>query len=183
MSIEEDTSYSTFGVRKEIMATTDIPPQLSPLSPVTDVAIDDLSTRSLGTEHIDHRPPDVNVVEHSAFSHTPSSDVEVSSSPTLGLPIGMLLPLNSTPPYPNTLFFRQNLILGCKPLPLVAHLVQGIRVLLLETRAQRPTFARERESTNLTTIINSRRTFQCDCRHFNSTNYQCSQCRYFAKLS
>ena len=93
MSIEE--------VREEITATADIPPppQLSTLSRVTDVAIDDPSQSSLVTEHIGHRPPDTIVGEHSAVSHAPSSDVEVPSSPTpvLGkfLPIGMLLPLNS----------------------------------------------------------------------------------------
>ena len=90
MSMEE--------VREEITATADIPPppQLSTLSRVTDVAIDDPSKRSLGTEHIEQRPPDAVVGEHSAFSHAPSSDVEVHSSatPVLGnfLSIGMLLP-------------------------------------------------------------------------------------------
>ena len=93
MSIED--------VREEITATADIPPppQLSTLSRVTDVAIDDPSQRSLGTDHIEQRPPDAIVGEHSAVSYAPSSDVEVPSSPTpvLGnfLPIGMLLPLNS----------------------------------------------------------------------------------------
>ena len=88
-------------VREEITATADIPspPQLSTLSRVTDVAIDDLSKRSLGTEHIEQRPPDAIVGEHSAVSHAPSSDVEVPESPTpvIGnyLPIGTLLPLNS----------------------------------------------------------------------------------------
>ena len=89
MSMEE--------VREEITATADIPPppQLSTLSRVTDVAIDDLSKCSLGTEHIEQRPPDSIVGEHSAFSHAPSSDVEVPSSPTFGLPIGTPLPLTS----------------------------------------------------------------------------------------
>ena len=92
MSMEEDASYSASGVREEIMATAIIPPQLSTPSPVTEVAIDDFSTCSLGTEHMEHRSPDAIVVEHSAFSHTPSIDVQLPSSPTLGLPIGMLLP-------------------------------------------------------------------------------------------
>ena len=93
MSMEE--------VREEITTTADIPPppQLSTLSRVTDVAIDDPSKRSLGTEHIGQRPPDVVVEEHSTVSHAPSSDVEVPSSPTPVLasllPIGMLLPFNS----------------------------------------------------------------------------------------
>ena len=91
----KDASLSTLGVREEITAITDIPPQLSSLAPVTNVAIDGPSKRSLVTEHIEQRPPYAVVVEHSAISHTPSSDVEVPSSPTLGLPIGMLLPLNS----------------------------------------------------------------------------------------
>ena len=97
--MEEDASHSALGDREEITATAVIPPQLSPLSPVTDVAIGDHSTSSLGIEHIDHRPPDAIVIEHSAVSHAPSSDAEVSSSSTPVLsnlfPMGMLLPLNS----------------------------------------------------------------------------------------
>ena len=87
-------------VREEITATADIPhpSQPSTLSRVTDVPIDDLSKRSLGTEHIEQRPPDVIVGEHSAVPHAPSDDVEVPESPTpvLGncLPIGTLLSLN-----------------------------------------------------------------------------------------
>ena len=84
--------------REEITATTDIPPQLSTLSRVTDVAIDDPSTFSQSTEYIEQRPPDVIDGEHSAVPHAPSDDVEVPESPTpvLGncLPIGTLLPLN-----------------------------------------------------------------------------------------
>ena len=93
MSIEE--------VREAITATAHIPPppQLSTVSRVTDVAIDDPSKRSRGTEHIEQRPPDAIVGEHFTVSHAPSSDVEVPSSPTPVhgnfLPIGMLLPLNS----------------------------------------------------------------------------------------
>ena len=88
---EEVASHSTFGVREEITASADSPPQLLSAPPVAGVVIDDSSTRPLGTEH---RPSDAIVREHSAVSHTPSSDVEVLSSPTLGLPIGMLLSLN-----------------------------------------------------------------------------------------
>ena len=94
MSMKGGASYSTLGVREEITATAAIPPQLSPLSPLTDVAIDESSTHPLGTRYIEHRPPDAIVVGHSAVSHTPSNDEEVPSSPTPGLSIGMLLPLN-----------------------------------------------------------------------------------------
>ena len=71
-------------VREEITATADIPhtSQPSTLSRVTDVPIDDLSKRSLGTEHIEQRPPDVIVGEHSAVPHAPSDDVEVPESPS-----------------------------------------------------------------------------------------------------
>ena len=81
--------------REEITATTDIPPQLSTLSRVTDVAIDDPSNFSQSTDHIEQRPPDAIIVEHFAVGHTPSSDVQGPSSHTLGLPIGMPFPLNS----------------------------------------------------------------------------------------
>jgi hypothetical protein len=37
------------------MATVDLPPQLPSPSPVTDLATDGPPTRSLGTEHIEHR--------------------------------------------------------------------------------------------------------------------------------
>ena len=59
-------------VHEEITVTADIPPppQASTLSRVTDVAIDDPSKRSLGTEHIVQRPPDAIVGEHSAVGHT-----------------------------------------------------------------------------------------------------------------
>ena len=67
---------------------------------------------------------------HPAFNHAPSSDVEDPSSPSLGLPIGMLF---QPSPYMSIAFFRQNVILRCQPLPLVAHLVHGIRVLLLRS--------------------------------------------------
>ena len=81
--------------REEITATADIPPQMSTLSRVTAVAINDPSKGSPSTEHIEQRPPDTIVAERSAVGHTRSSDVQILSSPTLGLPIGMLLPLNS----------------------------------------------------------------------------------------
>ena len=93
---------TTAKVRGGIAGTADIPPppQLSTLSRVTDVAIDEPSKRSLGTEHVEQCPRDAFVGEHPAVSHAPSGDVEVPLAPTpvLGnfLPIGMLLPLNST---------------------------------------------------------------------------------------
>ena len=124
MSIED--------VREQITATADIPPppELSTLSRVTDVPIDDPSKRSLGTEHIGQRSPDTIVGEHPAVSHGPTSDVEVPSSPTPVhgnfLSIGTLLPLNSAVALSEHTFFRQNLILTCRPPPLVAHLVRGI---------------------------------------------------------
>ena len=92
------SGMNTGEVCDETTATADIPPppQLSALSRVTDVPIDDPSKHSLGTEHIEQRPADAVVGEHSAAGHAHSSDVHVLSSPTLGLPIGMLVPLNST---------------------------------------------------------------------------------------
>ena len=90
MRTEADASHSTLRVREESTATADIPSQLSLLSPVTGIAIDGFSTRSFGTEHIEHRPPGAIVVDRPEVRHTPLSDVEVPSSPTLGLPIGML---------------------------------------------------------------------------------------------
>ena len=59
------------------------------------MTIDDPPKRSSGTEHIEQRPPDAMVTEYSAADHARSSDVQALSSPTLGLPIRMLLPLNS----------------------------------------------------------------------------------------
>ena len=97
MSMEEHASdsESPLVIRKDIPATADIPPQLSSLSRVTDVANDDPSKPCLGTEHMEQRPPDANAGEHSTVGRTHSSDVQVSSSPTLVLPIGMPFPLNS----------------------------------------------------------------------------------------
>lgn len=128
--MEEDASYSTLCVREELRATADIPTQLPTLSPVTDASIDDSLTRSRGTEHIKHRPSDAILVEHSAVSLTSSRDVEWPFSTTLGLPIGMLFPLNIAVRLSEQSFFRQNLILRFQPQPLVAHLVHGMAVLL-----------------------------------------------------
>ena len=82
-------------VREEITATADIPPapQALTLSRVPYIAIDDPSKRSLCTEHIGQRPPDAIVGEHSTVDHTRLSDIQVSPSCTLGLPIGTPLPL------------------------------------------------------------------------------------------
>ena len=104
MSMEEDAYYSTLANRENISVTADISHQLSPLSPCTDAAIDGFSTR---TEHIEHRPSDAVAVEQSVVSHAhaPSSDVQVPSSRTLGLTIGMLLPLNSAVALSDHTFF------------------------------------------------------------------------------
>ena len=102
MSMEEDAYLPTLANRENIPATADIPHQVSPLSPSTDAAIDGISTH---TEHTEHRPPVAIVLEHSAVSHAPSSDVQVPSSRTLGLPIGMLLPLNSAAALSDHTFF------------------------------------------------------------------------------
>lgn len=59
LSMEEDASYSPSAIREDITATADIPPQLPSPSPVADVVIDGPSTRSLGPEHIEHRPLDL----------------------------------------------------------------------------------------------------------------------------
>lgn len=101
--MKEDASYSTSvtQIHEDITATTDFLASQLPSPPVTDLAIDGLSTFSLSTELMGHRSPDVIVVEHTAVGHTPLSDVEIpfSSSPTPVLkdflPIGMLLPLDS----------------------------------------------------------------------------------------
>ena len=53
--MEEDASHSPSAVREDITTTADFPP--SP-SPVIDVVIGDPSTRTLGTEHIEHHPLD-----------------------------------------------------------------------------------------------------------------------------
>ncbi|KAN0139098.1 hypothetical protein V8E53_003100 [Lactarius tabidus] len=54
LSMEMDASYSATAIRENITATTDRPPQLPTPSRVTDVAIDNPSTGSLGTEHTEH---------------------------------------------------------------------------------------------------------------------------------
>lgn len=97
LSLGKGASYSRSAIGKEITATSDIPPQLPSPLPVVEDVIEGPSTRSLNTEHIEHRPPDANLVEH-----TPSRDVEAPSSlpPILALNdsplLGMLLPLDSS---------------------------------------------------------------------------------------
>ena len=92
--MEEEASYSTLGIREENTPTLNTPPL-----PVTDVATGGPSTRSLGTEHIEHCPTETIAVEHAVVGHTPLSDVEVLSSnsrtPVLDdfIPIGMPLHL------------------------------------------------------------------------------------------
>ena len=97
--MEEDASDSSLAIREDI---TGIPPQLPSPPSATEMAIGGPLTRSLGTEYIEHHPPDVILVEHTVVGHTPSSDVEVPTprSPTQTvlndfLPISMLLPLDS----------------------------------------------------------------------------------------
>ena len=75
LSLGKGASYSRSAIGKEITATSDIPPQLPSPLPVVEDVIEGPSTRSLNTEHIEHRPPDANLVEH-----TPSRDVEAPSS-------------------------------------------------------------------------------------------------------
>ena len=93
--MEEEASYSTLVIRKETTPALDTSPP-----PVTDVATGGPSTRSPGTEHIEHRPPETIAVEHTTVGHIPLSDVEAlsSTSRTLVLddfiPIGMPLPFD-----------------------------------------------------------------------------------------
>ena len=101
-SMKEEASYSTLGNREEATPNLDTPHLPLP-SLVTNVATDDgPPTCSLGTENIEHRPPDAIVVEHTAVGHTPSSDIETlslpSATPVLDnfLPIGMPLALGSS---------------------------------------------------------------------------------------
>ena len=97
LSLGKGASYSRSAIGKEITATSDIPPQLPSPLPVVEDVIEGPSTRSLNTVHIEHRPPDANLVEH-----TPSRDVEAPSSPPPILALndspllGMLLPLDSS---------------------------------------------------------------------------------------
>ena len=110
LSMKEDASYSPSAIREDITATTDLPSQLLSPLPVTDTAIDGPSRRSLGTGHTEHCPPDAIVVDDTAVSHTHLSDVNASTSrpPTPvtlfndGLPIGMLLSLDSAITYLST---------------------------------------------------------------------------------
>ena len=98
----EDVSYSPSAIREHITPTAGIPPCLPSPSLVVDEVIECPSTRSLSTEHIEHRFPDANLVEHTTIGHTPSRDVEAPSSPppipglNYFLSIGMLLPLDSS---------------------------------------------------------------------------------------
>ena len=91
----EEVSYSTLGIRDETTPTLNTSPP-----PVTDVATGGPSTRSPGTEHIEHRPTEAIAVEHAAVDRTPSSDVEalssISRTPVLddSVPIGMPLPFD-----------------------------------------------------------------------------------------
>ena len=99
--MEEEASFSALGIREETTPTLDTPQVPSP-SPATDVVTDGPPMRSLGTENIAQRTPDSIVVELTAVGHTPSSDVDIPSSPSATpvlndcLPIGMLLPLGSS---------------------------------------------------------------------------------------
>ena len=93
--MEEEASYTTRGIREETTPTLNASPP-----PVTDVATGGPSTRSPGTEHIEHRRTQVIAVEHTVVDHTPLSDVEALSStshtPVLDdfTPIGMPLPFD-----------------------------------------------------------------------------------------
>ena len=54
----EDTSYSPSAIREDITPTAGLPPRLLSPSPVVDEVMEGPSTRSLSTEHIEHRPLD-----------------------------------------------------------------------------------------------------------------------------
>ena len=98
----EVASCSPSAIREDITPTAGLPPRLPSPSLVVDEVIECPSTRSLSTEHIEHRFPDANLVEHTTIGHTPSRDVEAPSSPppipglNYFLSIGMLLPLDSS---------------------------------------------------------------------------------------
>ena len=102
LSMGEDVYYSPSAIREDNTATAGLPPRLPSPSLVVGEDIEGPSTHSLSTEHIEHRPPDAILVEHTAIGHTPSRDVEAPSSPppipALNdfPPIGMLLPLDSS---------------------------------------------------------------------------------------
>ena len=102
LSMGEDASYSPSAIREHITAAAGLPPRLPSPSLVVGEVIEGPSTHSLSTEHIEHRPPDANLVEHTTIGHTPSRDVEAPSSPPPipdlndFPPIGMLLALDSS---------------------------------------------------------------------------------------
>ena len=98
----EDASYSPSAIREDNTPTAGLPPRLPSPPLVVDEVIEGPSTCPLSTEHIEHRPPDANLVEHTTVGHTPSRDVEAPSSPP-PIPvvndfplIGMLLPWDSS---------------------------------------------------------------------------------------
>jgi hypothetical protein len=62
--MEKDASDSASAIRKDITITPDLPPQLPSPLPVTSVVTDGPSTRSLGTEHIEHHPLDTAYCQH-----------------------------------------------------------------------------------------------------------------------
>jgi hypothetical protein len=64
LSMEKDTSDSASAIREDITATADLPPQSPSPSPVTNVATDGPSTRSLGTERIERHPLDPAYCQH-----------------------------------------------------------------------------------------------------------------------
>ena len=102
LSMEEEASYFPPAIREDITPAAGLPPQLPSPSPVVDAVNEGPSARSLSTEHIEHRPPDAKLVDRTTVDHTPSRDVEASSSPAPtpvvndSPPIGMLLPLDSS---------------------------------------------------------------------------------------
>ena len=102
LSMGEDASYSPSAIREDNTATEGLPPRLPSPSLVVDEVIEGPSTRSLSTEHIEHRPPDANLIVHTTVGHIPLRDVEAPSSPPPipdlddFPPIGMLPPLDSS---------------------------------------------------------------------------------------
>jgi hypothetical protein len=57
LSTEKDASYSASAIRKDVTVTADLPPQLPSSSPVTNVATDGPSFRTLSTEHVEPLDP------------------------------------------------------------------------------------------------------------------------------
>ena len=96
MSIEEEASYSTPGIREETTPTLNTSPP-----PVTDIATSGPSTRSPGTENTEHLRTEAIAVEHAAVGCTRLSDVEVLSStsrtPVLDNFLSIGMPLQSRP--------------------------------------------------------------------------------------